>query len=62
MALGSVVQGGVNSVLNSALQASSDVVLQEYRLQNGAQRRVKEGLGHWPGGGFLESVISVLNK
>ena len=29
----------------------------EVEVQNGAQRSVKKGLGHWPGGFFLESVV-----
>ena len=29
----------------------------EVAVQNGAQRSVNEGLGHWPGWWFLESVI-----
>ena len=29
----------------------------EVEVQNGSQRSVKDGLGHWPGGVFLESVV-----
>ena len=29
----------------------------EVEVQTGAQRSVNRGLGHWPGWGFLESVI-----